>query len=146
LHTKYDGIVESSANGSSKLETMASIKPSTRGATSNSRWFVRYRAATIRAYVRSSSKNPVSPANPIVNVLTGLSEACAMNATTALESIPPLRNAPSGTSLIRRTPTALRIRCVNSSMKSCSDRVRSVLNDRSQYWRCRLLPPSTVIV
>ena len=38
--------------------------------------------------------------NPIENVLIGLSEFKLINATTVLESTPPLKNAPKGTSLI----------------------------------------------
>ena len=41
------------------------------------------------------------PSYPIENVSTGCVDSMAIAATTALESIPPDRNAPSGTSLIR---------------------------------------------
>ena len=39
------------------------------------------------------------------NVLTGSVDCRAMDATTELESMPPLRNAPSGTSAIMRMRT-----------------------------------------
>ena len=39
------------------------------------------------------------------NVLTGALDWSAMEATTALESMPPLRNAPSGTSANMRMRT-----------------------------------------
>jgi hypothetical protein len=47
----------------------------------------------MREFVETASWNPTE------NVLTRV-DCCAINATTALESIPPLRNAPIGTSLI----------------------------------------------
>ena len=39
------------------------------------------------------------------NVRTGSDDCSAMDATTELESMPPLRNAPSGTSAIMRMRT-----------------------------------------
>jgi hypothetical protein len=44
--------------------------------------------------------------NPTVIVSTGASEVRTMVETTADESMPPDKNAPSGTSLIRRSCTA----------------------------------------
>ena len=44
--------------------------------------------------------------NPMENVFTGSGDCSAMDATTELESMPPLRNAPSGTSAIMRMRTA----------------------------------------
>src|SRR5207253_5566352 len=43
----------------------------------------------------------------MAQVLTGTPAACALIAATALESTPPLRNAPTGTSLTRWDRTAL---------------------------------------
>jgi hypothetical protein len=43
-----------------------------------------------------------------VNVRTGRDDASAISATTMLESIPPDRSAPSGTSASRRIDTASR--------------------------------------
>ena len=54
----------------------------------------------------SSSK--ASCSKPIENVLTGRDEASAIAATTAEESIPPDRNAPSGTSATMRLRVAAR--------------------------------------
>ena len=59
---------------------------------------------------RSSSK-------PIENVLTGSRGSSAIAATTADESTPPERKAPSGTSAIIRRRTAARIA---SRISSCS--------------------------
>jgi hypothetical protein len=42
---------------------------------------------------------------PIEKVRTGSAEASAMDATTELESIPPLKKAPNGTSAIMRIRT-----------------------------------------
>ena len=42
----------------------------------------------------------------MLNVLTGLLESWLIIATTRLLSTPPLRNAPSGTSAMRRLRTA----------------------------------------
>jgi len=39
-------------------------------------------------------------------VFTGLADSLAISPTTMLESMPPERNAPSGTSLIMRSRTA----------------------------------------
>ena len=63
-----------------------------------------WRSATSLAYGRSSK--PSRSSKPIVNVCTGRSSCDAMIPTTALESIPPLRKAPSGTSEISRRRTA----------------------------------------
>ena len=54
--------------------------------------------ATWRAY--ASSSYSASP-NPMANVFTGAPPSRAIAATTALESMPPLRKAPRGTSLMR---------------------------------------------
>ena len=47
-------------------------------------------------------------------------ESPAMKATTVLESRPPLKKAPSGTSLINRRPTACRNRSSMRSIASAS--------------------------
>src|SRR5439155_1656953 len=54
------------------------------------------------------------------NVFTGRDESSAMSATTVLESSPPLRKAPSGTSLIIRRLTAWRSSWVACSVASAS--------------------------
>ncbi len=55
-------------------------------------------------------------------VLTGPAPARLISATTALESMPPLRNAPSGTSLIIRRRTASSSRATISWHHSSSGR------------------------
>ena len=60
-------------------------------------------AAASRAYERSSNS---LTGKPIENVLTGRSESCCINPAMIVESIPPDRNAPSGTSLRIRRRTA----------------------------------------
>src|SRR5438309_449017 len=57
------------------------------------------------------------------NVLTGEELSSAISATTELESMPPLRNAPSGTSAISRRRTASLKRLPNCSIASGSDRL-----------------------
>ncbi len=56
-------------------------------------------SATVRAY--GSSSKPAS-SKPIEKVRMGWADASAISATTVLESRPPLRNAPTGTSLRSR--------------------------------------------
>jgi hypothetical protein len=58
--------------------------------------------------------------NPIENVLTFAPESRAINPTTTLESTPPDRNAPSGTSLIIRNRTASVIFSRKTSQASSS--------------------------
>ena len=69
------------------------------GRSSNSVWSVPSSFATRRAW--GSSLYEFS-SKPIEKVFTGRSMMRLMSATTALESMPPLRKAPSGTSLINR--------------------------------------------
>ena len=70
-------------------------------------------------------------------VLTGRGLRLAMVATTELESTPPLRKAPSGTSLTmcRRTDSFSRSR--NSSTSSASLRRSSGAHSTSQYRETR---------
>jgi len=53
-------------------------------------------------------------------VFTRVDDIWLINATTALESMPPDRNAPSGTSDIRRTRTASRSNSMARSPASAS--------------------------
>jgi hypothetical protein len=71
------------------------------GFTTNSWCSVPYRSATARAC--GSSLKP-SSSKPIENVFTFVNSD--MSATISDESTPPERNAPSGTSLMRRRFTA----------------------------------------
>ncbi len=76
--------------------------------------------ASLTRRANGSSENLAS-AKPIEKVLTGAALSDAIVATTTLESMPPLRNAPSGTSLIMRPRTASR-----SDARSCSDHSASL--------------------
>ena len=66
-------------------------------------------------------------------MLTGSFDNPAIIATTALESTPPDKNAPSGTSEIMRTFTASRSRAITSASASFSLMGPMGLNIRSQY-------------
>src|ERR1700704_6092347 len=66
-------------------------------------------------------------------VTTGSADRPDIIATTALESTPPERNAPKGTSDIMRSFTDSRRRSINSSPASCSVGDAPVLNGTSQY-------------
>ena len=61
-------------------------------------------ARCLRAIAVSS--NAASPSKPMLNVRTGSRINWLMTPTMIVESMPPLRNAPSGTSLISRRSTA----------------------------------------
>src|SRR3546814_2904593 len=63
----------------------------------------------------------------MVQVLTALLLASAISATTALESTPPDRKAPSGTSATMRSVTAARIRWTRCSAASRSEEHTSEL-------------------
>ena len=77
--------------------------------------------ATWRAYVTSEKS---FSSKPIENVLTGFAPTLLMIATTADESMPPDRNAPSGTSDTRRIFTASNRWWRSSSTKSSAERCR----------------------
>ena len=68
----------------------------------------------------ASSSSYAGSSKPIENVFTGRDEASAISATTRLESTPPDRNAPSGTSLTRCERTASRSRASSISSASVS--------------------------
>ena len=95
------GIALESPNGWSWCQTSRSTSSTASGSTTNSVWSVPKRSAT-SAGVAAARRTPSSSSKPIVNVCTGRSSSSAISPTTALESIPPLRNAPSGTSAISR--------------------------------------------
>ncbi len=88
------------------------------GSTISSWWSVPNRSATVLA---SGSSLYRSCVKPIENVLTGADDASDMAATTAAESTPPERNAPSGTSEIIRRRVAARIWSRTSSCSSASE-------------------------
>src|SRR3569832_554294 len=71
--------------------------------------------------------------NEIEQVLTAPSDTSAIIATTALESTPPDRSAPSGTSEIRRIFTASRRRAITSSPAALSSLAGCGLNGMSQF-------------
>jgi hypothetical protein len=94
---KWSGIAEESANGSSKMPTMSCSSAATcLGAISSSSWVEPRRFATRRAHGVSSY---VASEKPTEKVRTEAREVSVIRQTTALESIPPDRKAPIGTSL-----------------------------------------------
>ena len=91
----------------------------------------------MRAYCASLKSSLV---NPIEKVFTGPELARAISATMVEESVPPLRNAPSGTSEIKRMRVASSSRCSSSSRHSSSLFGVCVLYcGKSQYWRILIL-------
>ncbi len=94
------GIDEESANGSSYTSGILRTSESASAAVQIFSWCSVPRcAATARAYPDSSYPGSEKP---IEKVLTGLAASRCISATTSEESMPPERNAPSGTSLIIR--------------------------------------------
>ena len=78
---------------------------------------------------------------PMENVWNGLPETVAIMAVTRLESMPPLRNEPTGTSLSRWSLTASSSTCSSSSINSFSEPLRLFLNVSSfQYCHVRICP------
>ena len=65
-------------------------------------------------------------------VFTGLFDCAAIIATTALESTPPDRKAPSGTSAIMRRRMLSRRRSTNSAWASASEITVLPVKRRSQ--------------
>ncbi len=106
--TAYVAIAEESANGSSKLRTITGASSAAFGSRISSWWSVPKRSATWRAYGSSSYEAAAAP-KPIENVVRRPLVTSRMLATTTLESTPPDRNAPRGTSLSSRSRTASRI-------------------------------------
>ena len=103
--------------------------PSTSGSRTSSWCSVPKAWATRRA---SPSSLKAASGNPIENVLTGAPERPAIVATTALESMPPLRNAPRGTSLTMCRRTASRRSARSSSTRESSLRPLSGSKATSQ--------------
>ena len=79
------------------MTSAASSSVTRRGVWSVPRW-----AATAAASVDSSKARS---AKPTVKVCTGVARCCCIRATTRLESIPPDRKAPTGTSATMRAAT-----------------------------------------
>ncbi len=67
------------------------------------------------------------------NVFTGRDEASAISPTTTLESTPPERNAPSGTSLIMCEVTASFSTARSASAASAADPVNVSSAPTAQY-------------
>src|SRR5581483_3385940 len=86
-----------------------------------------------------ADSSKLDSAKPIENVLTDPAGSSSdIAATTVLESIPPLRNAPSGTSLSSRRETALQMSRLSSSAYSVTEAgFSSGAYGRSQY--CRIV-------
>src|SRR5262249_27728949 len=83
---------------------------------------------------------------PIEKVLRGGAHRRLMKPTTALESIPPLKNAPSGTSLINLTLTASAINSRVVSTAVCSSSRALGVKGKSQYREVVMRPRSKVSV
>ena len=76
------------------------------------------------ARANASSSEAASPSMATENVLTGRSASSAISATFRLESTPPDRNAPYGTSLIMRSPIDSRTSASRRSTYSSGARDR----------------------
>ena len=102
--TRCMGISDTSPNGSSQMSgnrgmtSAAAASLIMSGVCSVPRW-----AATAAA---SPDSSKARSEKPTVKVRTGRRLRCCMRATTRLESIPPERNAPTGTSATIRAATA----------------------------------------
>ena len=99
------------------------------GPTSSSWCRVPKRRAAARAW--SDSSNGRS-AKPTESVSTGRARNRDIVATIALESTPPLRNAPTGTSLTRwrRTVSSRISRSLSSNQDGACERSGRILNDQ----------------
>src|SRR5438046_5672885 len=101
------------------------------GCTTSSWCSHRLCPATSFAYTSSSCAGSLKPTE---QVTTGRLSASDIYVTTEVESTPPLRKAPNGTSLRRRILTASRRMLSNSSSSSRSDRASGGGHGTSQYW------------
>ncbi len=91
----------------------------------------------------SGSSLKFGSSNPIEKVLTGSLVCKVMDATTELESIPPLKNAPSGTSEISRNRTDSSKSSRKRSHASASvnpGAASSTGTGSCQYRPCSILP------
>ena len=99
-----------------------------------------------------------SPSKPMLNVLTGADVSRLIRPTTIVESTPPLRNAPSGTSLTSRRSTARVTRSRTPASLLPSIAGRSACGNRAartsacvrvhpprSSWRCRARPVDTLV-
>jgi hypothetical protein len=98
--TSIVGIAEESANGSSYASGIFRTRASASSGVHLFSWWSVPRCAAI-SFANPDSSYPFS-ANPMEKVFTGRGDSRCINATVSDESIPPERNAPSGTSLIIR--------------------------------------------
>src|SRR5262249_17056929 len=97
-----------SANGSSKTRATSGNNARACELVKTSSWCsVPSVRATVAAWERSSYDGS---AKPIANVLTGTVDTSAARAVTRLESIPPERKVPQGTSHLVRQCTDARSR------------------------------------
>ena len=120
--TSIVGMAEESANGSSYASGILRTSASASAGVQIFSWCSVPRcAATARAC--GDSSYPLSR-KPIEKVFTGPEAAFRISATTREESIPPERNAPSGTSLIIRYRMEESSRAESSSSYSPSLRAR----------------------
>ena len=104
--------------GSSSCQTrLGSSSKNCFGVITISWWSVPNALLTSRAYSNSFASRSRKPTE---NVLIGSSTIVDIIAAIALESIPPDRNMPNGTSAIRRISTDFRKRSRHSSTYSAS--------------------------
>src|SRR5439155_41425 len=94
------------AKGSSTYRTTAAARSAALGSRTSSWCSVSNRCATARAYGRSSCER--SAPKPTEKVARRPTFSSRMQATITLESTPPLRNTPRGTSASSRARTASR--------------------------------------
>src|SRR5438874_353903 len=100
------GMAEESAKGSSTYRTTAAARSAALGSRTSSWCSVSNRCATARAYGRSSCER--SAPKPTEKVARRPTFSSRMQATITLESTPPLRKTPRGTSASSRARTASR--------------------------------------
>ena len=135
------GISEGSASGSSRCQTATGRRSRNSAAPMRVSWWRVPKAREVEAASGSSSlAQPGS--KPIEKVRTGSSLASAMNDSTALESRPPERKQPRGTSLTSRRSTARRMSPSTSSAARSS--VRGELRAVRRRHQRRISTPSRV--
>ena len=101
--TRCIGISEMSPKGSSQMSgNSGTTSSASASVTASGVWSVPRCAATAAA---SADSSKARSAKPTVKVRTGRSLCCCMSATTMLESTPPERKAPTGTSATIRAAT-----------------------------------------
>src|SRR5712691_6535201 len=128
-------MIDASPSGSSSSVDRRGMRPSIiAGSRVSSRWSVPRCRATCLAYGASSKERSAKPTEKLFTS----PPSWVIIAVTALESMPPERKTPSGTSLMsslrtdsRRTPR----RRAHSWSRSIDFPSRSTFSSGAQYWR-----------